>query len=82
MKGHFEIGNLSPSSYLGKDAEMKHVEHVHKLQAAGFAATRKNLQIVAYNLATFLGLKQRFSVEKQVPGQDWYKSFYTECLER
>ena len=38
--GNFKKRSLGQPSYLGEDTERKLVEHIRKLQAAGFAPTR------------------------------------------
>lgn len=73
--GNFLKGRLGQPSHLGPDAERKLVEHVRKLQLAGFAPTRKHLRKIAYNLAKSMGLKNKFNEKKEIAGQDWYKSF-------
>lgn len=41
---NFKKGRLGQPSYLDEDAERKLVEHVRKLQASGFAPTRRNFK--------------------------------------
>lgn len=62
--GNFLKGRLGQPSHLGPDAERKLVEHVRKLQLAGFAPTRKHLRKIAYNLAKSMGLKNKFNEKK------------------
>ena len=72
--GNFKKCPLGQPSYLGEVAERKLVEHIRKLQAAGFAPTRNNLKKIAYNLAQYMGLKEKLN-NKKITGKNWYKSF-------
>lgn len=73
--GRLIKGRLGQPPLLGEDAEKKLASHVKKLQAAGFAPTRKNLRRIAYNLAVSMNKAQRFNKETGLAGCDWYKSF-------
>jgi hypothetical protein len=49
--------------------------YIQQMQAAGFALSRKNVQILAFNLAQNLGIKHRFCVANGRTGMDWFASF-------
>jgi hypothetical protein len=51
---------LGTSSCLGGEVETELALHIEKLQAAGFAPSRKTVQILAFDLVTHFGLKQNF----------------------
>jgi hypothetical protein len=42
---------LGPAACLGSDAEIKMASHIQQMQAAGFALSRKDVQILAFKLA-------------------------------
>jgi hypothetical protein len=54
--------SLGPAAYSGSDAEIKMVLHIQQMQAAGFALSRKDVQILAFILAQKSGIKHRFCV--------------------
>jgi hypothetical protein len=51
---------LGPDSLLGEIAEKKLATHIKKLQRSGFAPTREEVRVMAYNLAGKLGVKHNF----------------------
>jgi hypothetical protein len=60
---------------LGGEVETKLALHIEKLQAAGFAQSRKTVQKLAFDVATHFGVKTKFNADKQSAGRDWYRSF-------
>jgi hypothetical protein len=66
---------LGPSSCLRGKVETKLVLHIEKLQAAGFAPSRKTFHKLAFDVATHFGVKTKFNAEKQLAGRDRYRSF-------
>jgi hypothetical protein len=42
--------SLSPSACLGSVAEIKMASHIQQMQTAGFALSRKDVQILAFKL--------------------------------
>ncbi|XP_050310783.1 uncharacterized protein LOC126746519 [Anthonomus grandis grandis] len=59
---------LSPGSLLGREAEAKLATHIQKLQKRGFAPTRQEVRIMAYNLAERLGIQHKFNREDSKAG--------------
>lgn len=55
---------LGPPSLLGGDAERKLVGHIKKLQKTGFAPTRDEVRMIAFNLAERLGIKHNFDKDE------------------
>jgi hypothetical protein len=51
---------LGSDSLLGEIAEKKLATHIKKLQRSGFAPTREEVRVMAYNLAAKLGVKHNF----------------------
>jgi hypothetical protein len=49
--------------------------HIQQMQAADFALSRKDVQILAFKLAQKLGIKHRFCVAEGRGGKDWFASF-------
>jgi hypothetical protein len=60
---------------LGSDAEIEMASHIQQMQAAGFALSRKGVQILSFKLAQKLGIKHRFCIAKGRAGKDWFASF-------
>lgn len=54
---------LGPDSMLGREVERKLAIHIKKLQKRGFAPTRQEVRIMAYNLAERLGINHKFNRE-------------------
>jgi transposase-like protein len=67
--------NLCPAACLGSAAEMEMVSHIQQKQAAGFALSRKDVQILAFKLAQKLGIKHRFCVAEGRAVKNWFASF-------
>jgi hypothetical protein len=59
---------------------MKMVSHNQQMQA-GFALSKKDVQILAFKLAQMLSIKHRFCVVKGQAGKDWFVSFMRRCPE-
>jgi transposase-like protein len=49
--------SLHPAACLGSDAEIKMVSHIQQMQAAVFALSRKDVQILSFKLAQKLCIK-------------------------
>lgn len=78
LKGRSEKPKLGKGPLLGHNAEEKLVEHVKKLQAAGFPVTRTELRVIAYDLAKTLEIaNSAFNNGTKMTGRDWLKSFLT-----
>jgi hypothetical protein len=45
------------------------MSHIQQMQGAGFALSRKNVQILTFKLAQRLGIKRRFCVVKDRAGR-------------
>jgi hypothetical protein len=54
---------------------MKMVSHNQQMQDAGFALSKKDVQILAFKLAQKLGIKHRYCVLKGQAGKNWFASF-------
>jgi hypothetical protein len=67
--------SLGPAACLGSDAEIKMASHIQQMQVAGFALSRKNVQILAFKVAQKLGIKYRFYVAEGRAVKDWLVSF-------
>jgi hypothetical protein len=67
--------SLGPAACSGSAAEMKMALHIQQMQAAGFALSRKDVQILAFKLAQNLGIKHRFYVAEGRAVKDWSASF-------
>jgi hypothetical protein len=67
--------SLGPAACLGSDVEIKMASHIQQMQAAGFALSRKDVQILAFKLAKKSGIKHRFCVAEGRVGKDWFASF-------
>lgn len=59
-----KMNRLGPDCSLGTTVEAKIVNHIKKLQKAGFAPTRLEVRIMAFNLAQRLGIPNKFNVEE------------------
>ncbi|XP_031344709.1 uncharacterized protein LOC116171810 [Photinus pyralis] len=66
---------LGPGSVLGREAEMKLSTHIKKLQKSGFAPTRGEVRVKAYNLAERLGIEHKFNREEGKAGNVWLLQF-------
>lgn len=66
---------LGRKSALGAEVEHKLVLHIQKLQASGFAPTRKTVKTLAYQLAIKMGKKTNFNDERKTAGKDWFCNF-------
>lgn len=74
-----EPNTLKPSlgsvSCLGQQREDKIVAHIKKLQAHGFAPSRKEVCQMAYGLAEKCGIRHNFNRVKKEAGKDWFILF-------
>lgn len=52
---------LGPDASLGSGTERKIVNHIKKLQKSGFASTRTEVRMMAFNLAKRLGIPNKFN---------------------
>jgi hypothetical protein len=67
--------SLGPAACFGSDAELKMSSHIQQMQAAGFALSRRDVQILAFKLVQKLGIKYRFCVAEGRAVKDWFASF-------
>jgi hypothetical protein len=67
--------SLGPAASLGSDAEIKMASYHQQMQAAGFALSRKDVQILAFRLVQKLGMEHRFCVAEGRAGMAWFASF-------
>lgn len=58
---------------LGAVNERKLATHLKKLQSRGFAATREDVRVLAYNFACSLNIEHKFANGKA--GYDWLNAF-------
>ncbi|CAH2000681.1 unnamed protein product [Acanthoscelides obtectus] len=66
---------LGPDCSLGSNAELKIVNHIKKLQKAGFSPTRTEVKIMAFNLAQRMGIPNKFNQKEGKAGQKWLELF-------
>ncbi|CAH2016687.1 unnamed protein product [Acanthoscelides obtectus] len=69
---------LGPDCSLGSNAELKIVNHIKKLQKAGFAPIRTEVKIMAFNLGQLMGIPNKFNQKEGKAGQKWLEL----CLKR
>lgn len=67
--------SLGPQGTLGPDNENRLVEHIQRLEKAGFAANRTTVTRLAFEFAESMGIKHRFNKESRMAGYDWLHSF-------
>lgn len=73
--GNFCKGKLGPSCILGEENEKNLVEHIKRLECAGFTPDKKMMKSLAFQYAEKLGIKHTFSKETQMAGRDWLLAF-------
>jgi uncharacterized protein YaaW (UPF0174 family) len=70
LSNDFKKSKLGRANHLGVEVELKLVNHILKLQKAGFAPTRRVVKRLAFRLAYALEIKTSFNVTKKVAGKD------------
>lgn len=68
-------GNMGPDCMLGKDNEIRFVQHLKLMQKRGFPLTRDDLRRIAYEYAVQIGIKHRFNNKAEKAGYDWLTAF-------
>lgn len=76
LKQDFKKRSLGKSPALGYESEEKLVNHIKRLQAAGFPPTRTDVRQMAYTLAMKIGIENVLkSGEAELAGYHWLHSF-------